>query len=230
MNSRLIAAALVLAIQFYCRKPQTYINQQNINPIINYVLPQQPPMARIHAPIHDHESTEIHELPHLSSQREENMEPLSLSSPPPALSSMLFQVVQRGIRRPPTPHPAAASNSTRDNNTAAAPAAFDPDAFWDTITPSAFLSISAFIPPREQTPEIHVEDPEYLSILNWDQPVPDSQYEWIPFNESGALSPTARNQPLNLSPGHPNPRDDISSSLKELRSGEDPEISGQVKP
>ncbi|KAK0244461.1 hypothetical protein EDD85DRAFT_945771 [Armillaria nabsnona] len=168
MSSTFIAAALILAIQFYCKKPQTYVNQQNINPIVNYILLQQPPTARIHTPICNYESTEIHKLPCLSNQ---------------------FQMIQRGIRRPPTPHSAAASNSTRDNNAAAAPAAFDPDTLWDAIMPSAFLSISAFIPPREQTPKIHVEDPEYTSILNWDQPVPGSQYEWIPFNESSAPEP-----------------------------------------
>ncbi|KAK0245354.1 hypothetical protein EDD85DRAFT_943759 [Armillaria nabsnona] len=185
----LLGAALVIAIRFHCQKPQTYINQYNANPIVNYVLPQQPPEARTYAPVRNHGLTEIHELPCFHSQRAMKDEPPSLSSPPPpALPSMSFE--------PPLPYPLqtlpsdfADSRCVRDNDTAAAPAAFDPDTLWDTITPSAFLSVSTFIPPRKSTPENRIEDPEYLSILNWDQLVPGSQYEWIPFDDTGAPEP-----------------------------------------
>ncbi|KAK0229057.1 hypothetical protein EDD85DRAFT_957470 [Armillaria nabsnona] len=164
-------------------------------------------MARNHPPICNHGSAEIHELPRLHGQQttqdmaREDEDTISESRinthpgtpiillstttsstpyvvwtpsllPAPDLAKQLrrFQVVQRGIRRPPTPYPA----STTNNN---------------SITPSTFLSISAFILPREPTPKICIENAKYLSILNWDQPVPGSQYEQIPFNESSASEP-----------------------------------------
>ncbi|KAK0229548.1 hypothetical protein EDD85DRAFT_794036 [Armillaria nabsnona] len=174
VSSALFGAACVLAIQFHLKNPTTYINQYNINPTVNYVLPQQPPIARVHSPIHNHRSTEIHELHHLHSQ---------------------FHLVERSKqRRPTTPYSiSAASHSIRD-----IPAVFNPDNLWDTITPSAFLSVSAFIPPRERTPEIHVKDAEYLSILNLDQPVPGSQSEQIPFDESS--TPELYSQEPTLEP------------------------------
>ncbi|KAK0226754.1 hypothetical protein EDD85DRAFT_958514 [Armillaria nabsnona] len=139
-------------------------------------------------------------------------EPLSSSFQQPPALPPIFQMVQRSIRRPATPYLAATtSGNTRDVD-AATPIAFDPDSLWDSITPSAFLSIRAFIPPRELTPEPHTENPEYLSILNWDQPLPGSQ-----------------NQPLNPSPVYPNPHDDVSSLLMEPRLEGDQEIGGQMR-
>ncbi|KAK0242412.1 hypothetical protein EDD85DRAFT_946580 [Armillaria nabsnona] len=201
ISSALFGAACVIAIQFHYGRPQQprYINQYNAHPVINYVLPQQPPEARIHTPVHNHELTEIHELPRLSGQQEENMvqtsegsvseDRITSHSGTPIIilsttSSSTPYMVQGSLRRPSTPYPGTASNSTGNTDVAAAtPAAFDPDTLWDAITPSAF------IPPRERTPEIHVEDLEYPSVLDWDQPIPGSQYERIPFDESGAPQP-----------------------------------------
>ncbi len=113
-------AAIVLAIQFhYRRNPSVYINQYNAHPTINYVIPQQPPMARICTPVFNNRLAEIHKLPHLSSQwteedvvqtSEESISEVritshprtpSLSSQPspvpPALPPMLFD--------PPLPYP-----------------------------------------------------------------------------------------------------------------------------
>ncbi len=63
ISTALFAAAIMLAVlHHYRRIPCTYINQYNAHPTINYVLPQQPPPARIRSPIHDNGSSEIHEL------------------------------------------------------------------------------------------------------------------------------------------------------------------------
>ncbi len=98
-------------------------------------------------------------------------------------------MVQRSITRPPSPYPVVlTSDHTRSSNTAES-TVYDSDNLWDTITPSAFLSISSFIPPREQTPEPPIKDAEYLSILNWDQPIPSSQYARVSFDESTVLAP-----------------------------------------
>ncbi len=58
---------------------------------------------------------------------------------------------------------------------------------WGSITPSAFLSISTFIPPQEPNP--CTNDNKYPSILNWNQPILGSQYARVPFNESTTPAP-----------------------------------------
>ncbi|KAK0219466.1 hypothetical protein EDD85DRAFT_961205 [Armillaria nabsnona] len=194
VSSALFGAACVLAIQFYYKRPQPppYINQYNVNSTVNYVLLQQPPEARVHAS----RRTWLEQMG--LQQPKAGLTPIqeppsSSSQPPPALPPMLFQVVQGGIRRPPTPYPTlTTSDGTGNNTTATAPITFNPNNLWDSITPSVFLSVSTFILPREPTPEVHVEDTEYPSILNWDQPVPGSQYEQIPFDESSAPEPVTR--------------------------------------
>ncbi|KAK0232074.1 hypothetical protein EDD85DRAFT_955906 [Armillaria nabsnona] len=211
VSSALFGAAIILAIQFHCKRPSIYINQYNAYSTVNYVLLQQPPAARTHSPIHNNRSTEIHELPRLCSQTipesrisSHSGTPIIILSsttsstpyviqtpspiPAPDLAEQLcrFQVVQRSIRRPGTLYPATATSSnTRDIDTMA-PATFNPDTLWDSLTPSTFLSVSTFLPPRESIPEPCAKDPEYPSIINWDQPVPGSQYEQVSFDKSGA--------------------------------------------
>ncbi len=70
ITTALFVATIVLAIlHHYGWIPCTYINQYNANPTVNYVIPQQPPPARIRSPIHNHGPSEIHELSSICSQR-----------------------------------------------------------------------------------------------------------------------------------------------------------------
>ncbi len=69
VNTALFGAAIVLAIVHHYREnPHTYINQYNTHPTVNYVILQQPPLARIHSPICSHRLTEIHELSSIHGQ------------------------------------------------------------------------------------------------------------------------------------------------------------------
>ncbi len=222
VSTALFVATIVLAILHHYRWiPRTYINQYNANPTVNYVVPQQPPLARIHSPICGHRPSEIHELSGIRSQRatedvastdesipENRIDThpgtpvilLSLTSSSSALSSKStpyvirypspiaapdlaerlrrFQIVRRSIARSPSPYPINLSSDHTRVIPTAEPAAFNPDNLWDSITPSAFLSVSAFIPSREP----HIEDPDYPTIINWDQP--------IPYTESDPVSAT----------------------------------------
>ncbi len=119
--------------------------------------------------------------------------PSPIAAPDLAGCLCRFQMVQRGLCRSPAPQLVVTTRNTVRGISPVEPArpvTPNPDNYlWGFITPSTFLSISAFIPPQGQTSEPCVEDDEYLSILNWDQPVPGSQYAWVPFNKSGAPEP-----------------------------------------
>ncbi len=206
ISTALFATAIVLAILHHTgRIPRTYINQYNTHPTINYVLPQQPPLARIRSPIHHDRLSEIHELS--STRCQQKMEdvasmhesvpenridthpgtpvillsstssssalssestPYVVRSPSPITPAELterlhrFQMVQRGVTRAPTPYPCNLSGDHTRNVPSSEPNAPDSDDCWDPITPSAFLSISTFILPREPC----TEDPDYPTITD----------------------------------------------------------------
>ncbi len=70
ISCALLGAAIVLVIlHCYRENPCVYINQYNTRPTVNYVIPQQPPPARIRSPICSHRSSEIHELSSICSQQ-----------------------------------------------------------------------------------------------------------------------------------------------------------------
>ncbi len=119
--------------------------------------------------------------------------PYVIQSPSPIAAPYLakqlhrFQVVWRGIKRPSTPYPRSlTSNHTRNVNVCGESLVPDSDDPWESITPSAFLFISTFIPPRELHPDtpapVNIPDLAYPSIVNWDQLV-SPQPEDIPNEE-----------------------------------------------
>ncbi len=74
--------------------------------------------------------------------------------------------------RPPTPYPSIRTHSDiRDNRSTPPDTVFDPDDLWDSITPSAFLSISTFIPPPPRPATHSLEQSNYPSHIDWDQPI-----------------------------------------------------------
>ncbi|KAK0235570.1 hypothetical protein EDD85DRAFT_955143 [Armillaria nabsnona] len=66
-----------------------------------------------------------------------------------------------------------------NNSTIAAPPTLATNDLGNLVAPSVAVP----------TPTNHVEDPEYPSILSWNQPVSGSQYERIPFDKSSAPEP-----------------------------------------
>ncbi|PBK88537.1 hypothetical protein ARMGADRAFT_1084489 [Armillaria gallica] len=94
--------------------------------------------------------------------------PYVVQSPSPVAAPDLaerlhrLQMVQRGLHRPSTPYPIATTRNTVRGISPVEPG---------SITPSAFLSISTFIPPHKPTPNTPASDVAYPTVINWDQPV-----------------------------------------------------------
>ncbi len=95
--------------------------------------------------------------------------------------------------RAPTPYPdSTASICTRDNRAASFTPIFNPDNIWDSITPSAFLFVSTFLPPTSR-------EPNYQDSNYWDQPVWNKEY--IPFHvRVPTLEPYSQESSLSPEP------------------------------